>query len=94
MNFEWEAEKAKANLRKHGVSFALAKLVFDDTHAIEDIDHSMDYGEERLIRVGMAMSSLICVVFTERGLSTRIISARKATRHEREDYYRENESRW
>lgn len=90
MKFEWDEDKAAGNLRKHGVDFDFAARVFDDPVAIEVIDDREDYGEERIALIGMARHTLLKIVYTLRGDRIRIISARKATRHEQEDYYLQN----
>ena len=87
MEFEWDIAKAKSNLAKHGVSLSLAKLVFEDPYVFTQIDERADYGEEREIAIGLALNQLIAVVFTMRHGRCRIISARKATRNEQQDYY-------
>lgn len=86
MKFEWDEEKAKVNLSKHGISFETAEKVFYDENRIEiyDEEHSID--EDRFITIGMA-SDILFVVFTERRDNIRIISARKATNYERGLYY-------
>lgn len=82
LEFEWHAAKAEANLRTHGVSFALAKSVFADPFAIERLDDREDYGERRLVIIGMAEGQvLLFVAYTEREERIRIISARRATQH-------------
>lgn len=84
MQFEWDPEKAKRNLRKHGVSFDEAVTVFYDplSATFNDPDHSV--GERRFITVGYsAHGKLLAVSHTARGKTIRIISARPATRHER-----------
>jgi uncharacterized protein len=86
-NFEWDDDKNAANYAKHGVSFEQARLVFKDAFAIGEYDDRADYGEERFIIVGMAEGVLI---FVERGDRVRIISARRATSHEQNDYYQQN----
>ena len=90
MEFEWDDTKAPENVRIHGVSFAQAALVFGDPFAVEWIDLREDYGEERIILLGMTGSQILTVVYTERGERIRIISARRATRSEQDLYYREN----
>jgi len=85
---EWDFRKANINLEKHGVSFDEASTVFDNplTVLFDDIDHS---GEEaREIAVGYSIQNrLLIISFTERESDTiRIISARLATRKERNDY--------
>ncbi len=90
--FEWDAEKARVNYRKHGIGFETATEVFDDPFAVEMIDElSGDHGEERSLIIGLTKGHLILtVVYTERGDSIRIISARRATKAERDDYHSQN----
>jgi len=90
LKFEWEPQKAKINLQKHGVSFTEASTAFEDVLSltIDDPLHSSD--EERLVLIGMSFKNrLTIVVHTERGDNIRIISARKATKKERK-YYENN----
>ena len=85
--FEWDDAKAAANLRKHGVAFEDAASVFFDAlaYTFDDPDHSV--GEQRLLTFGLSQSGrLLAVVHAERGRAIRIISARRATRHERGVY--------
>lgn len=87
MEFEWEQSKATANLKKHGVNFEEAKTVFDNPLAVvfDDETHSVD--EQREIIIGHSRQNrLLLIAFTERSGKVRIISARLATRKEREDY--------
>ncbi len=87
MRFEWDPEKAAANLKKHGVTFQEAASVFGDPLAItfQDPDHSED--EERYLTFGLSLQKrLIVVSHTERGDRTRIISARLMDRKERVIY--------
>lgn len=84
MQFEWDREKAKKNLKKHNVSFDEAMTVFYDplSATFDDMDHSVD--EQRLITIGYSSHKrLLLVAHTERGKTIRIISARPATAHER-----------
>ncbi len=92
IDFEWDSAKAAANFLKHGVSFEQAAYAFRDPFGIEWIDDSADYGEERVILLGRSGGQLLSVVYTERHESIRIISARKATKHEQDTYYRQNAS--
>ena len=90
-NFEWDEAKGEANYRKHGVDFAVSVEAFGDPVAIEVVDSRSDaYGEDRVLITGMGGGVLLTVVYTERGSSLRIISARRATRHEHDNYYRQN----
>jgi uncharacterized DUF497 family protein len=91
MNFEWNAEKATANLRKHGVSFDEAAGTLADPLAVtyDDPDHSTE--EQRYITVGISLSGrLVVVAHTDRGKNIRIISARCATPRERRKYEEED----
>ncbi|HEY1243450.1 MAG TPA: BrnT family toxin [Hyphomicrobiaceae bacterium] len=87
--FEWSDAKARANLIDHKVSFEAAKLVFDDPRGLDELDNRFDYGEDRFNITGMAEGLLLTVTYTERGGRFRIISARKATRNEQDDYFRQ-----
>ena len=87
MQFEWDETKRAANLAKHGVDFADAVGVFFDEHALtrEDPDTA---GEQRFITLGLDfLTRLLVVVYTERGQDRiRIISGRKASRGEANEY--------
>jgi len=85
--FEWDNQKAQSNLLKHGVAFDEAVSVFGDALALtfSDPDHSMD--EDRSRTYGVSNKArLLVVVHTDRRNSIRIISARKATRYEKNIY--------
>jgi uncharacterized DUF497 family protein len=87
LTFEWEPQKAKTNQEKHGVSFEEASTVFRDplSLTIDDPLHSKD--EERMVQIGISHKNrLLVVVHTERRDNIRIISARKATKKERNNY--------
>jgi uncharacterized DUF497 family protein len=86
MEFEWNRRKAESNLAKYGVSFEQATRAFGDPNAIEYVDERRNYGEARVIWLGYA-DVVLTVVYTERETHLRIISARRATRHERQRYY-------
>ena len=89
LNFEWDEEKAKANLKKHRVSFDEATTVFLDPYSITipDPDHSVE--ERRYIDIGRSdKGHVLVVVYTERGSNIRIISCRKATLSEQTLYER------
>jgi uncharacterized DUF497 family protein len=86
-HFEWDADKAAANLRKHGVSFDEAVTAFGDPLSIllPDPDHSAR--EARYLVMGRSKQGrLLVVAFVERSPQTRIISARLATKRERHDH--------
>ena len=87
MEFEFDPAKARANLRKHGISFADAEQALRDTAAvtIEDPDA---FNEQRFITLGKdALGRVLIVVHTQRGERTRVISARKASTREAEQYH-------
>lgn len=89
MDFEWDADKAELNLRKHHVSFEDAARVFLDPNRIETFDGRDAYGEDRWKTVGLVEPALLAVVYTVRGEDghvTRLISARKADAYERAQY--------
>jgi hypothetical protein len=93
MNFVWDIRKNEANIRKHGIPFEAAILVFDDEKMIERFDrnHSSE-SEERWVAIGMVERVLV-VIFTEIKDCVRIISARKATREEINEYYKDYDLR-
>ena len=92
LNFTWDDRKDRENQKKHGVSFVEAKTVFYDEHArlTHDPDHSAS--EERFILLGFSAHLrmlVVCHCYREREGLVRLISARKATKHEQKNY-REN----
>ena len=89
MIFEWDENKALANIKKHGVSFEEARAVFYDDYAVlfDDPDHSE--AEDRFLMIGMSSEKGVCIVshcYRSEDERIRIISARKATRTERSIY--------
>ena len=88
-NFEWDKEKATLNFHDHGVSFANAAKAFLDLFVVEWIDDREDYGEERTNMLATVNGVVLHVTYTERAGKIRLISARKATKHEQDRYYRE-----
>jgi uncharacterized protein len=86
VGFEWDAEKAASNLRKHGVDFAEAALVFEDAFALTMRDLHSER-EERFVTIGNdPQGRLLVVVYTWLGERIRLISARNATSRERREY--------
>jgi uncharacterized DUF497 family protein len=89
--FEWDPGKAELNFRKHDVRFQTAMRAFEDDLAIHRRDPlSEQHGEERFLITGMAGGQLLTVVYTVRSRAIRLISARKATRQEHDNYYRQD----
>lgn len=86
MSIEFDPDKAVRNRLKHGVSFAEAEPVFHDPLALTQEDDDA-HGERRFVTMGMgALGRLLTVVWTQRGDTIRLISAREATRNERKAY--------
>ncbi len=91
IRFDWDNSKANENFKKHKVSFIEAKTVFIDQNArlIFDPDHSNN--EDRFILLGVSSSLrliAVCHCYRENSKTIRIISARKATKNEKNQYYR------
>ncbi len=89
MRFAWDPEKSAANLALRGFDFAFASLIFDGP-TVEVPDRRKDYGEERVVAIGLAQGIELTVVYTDRavsgGVERRIISARRSDRRERKAY--------
>lgn len=85
-NFEWDDEKYKINIKKHGIYFEDAARVFLDKNAIYYYDELHSDYEDRIKIIGM-VENILTVIYTERGEVNRIISARPADKYERNDYY-------
>ncbi|MDB5557253.1 MAG: hypothetical protein JWQ36_187 [Enterovirga sp.] len=84
--FEWDEDKAALNIAKHGVSFEAAIQVFADPERLEEVDRRRDYGEARFNTIGVVDGFHLTVTWTPRRGVARIISARRASREERERY--------
>ena len=86
MRFEWDEQKRKANIRKHGFDFKDAPKVFHLPMLVA-LDDREDYGEDRYVGIGILNTRVVIVVYTERADDTiRIISMMKATTNERTRY--------
>jgi uncharacterized DUF497 family protein len=88
ISFECDPHKARANLEKHGVPFEYAVHVFSDPERLERHDGRTDYGEDRYLTIGLVEDRELVVVYTMRNETVRLISARKADRHEQLDYWK------
>lgn len=87
MEFEWDAQKNRLNINKHGLDFADAWEVFLKGPMLYNPDTREDYGEDRYIGIGYLRGRVVVVAFTERGEGRiRILSMRKALRHERDRF--------
>ena len=89
MKFEWDDNKEQKNIAKHGIDFGTAILVFGDDNRIEMYDAKHSLEEDRYITIGEINGyvMVLYVVYTERNDAIRIISARCATKREKEAYY-------
>lgn len=89
MQFEWDDNKEKTNIKKHKIDFTTASFVFDDENRLEIFDEGHSADEDRYITIGLInqIPVVVMVVYTERGQIIRLISARKATTEERRLYY-------
>ena len=95
VQYEWDKGKAAENIRKHGVDFMDAIEALKDPNRLEEIDTRFPYDEERIQVIGMARGRLLFAAATFRGERiSRIISARKATKHEQDRYYAGDRETW
>lgn len=86
MKFDWDENKNLSNIAKHRLSFVDVSPVFDGPMLVE-LDTREDYGEDRWIGIGFIRNIVVAVVFTEPDADTiRIISARKANKHEQSKF--------
>ncbi len=89
MRFSWDSRKSSQNLRDRGFDFEFATLAFDGP-TLEREDTRREYGERRVIAIGVAQGIPLTIVYTDRteggGVVRRIISARVSSRHERQAY--------
>ena len=91
LRFEWDPSKAKANVKKHGVSFEEAATVFFDDRAVEFYDDSHSDWEDRVLLLGHSSKLrllLVCHCYRKSDSVIRIISARKSTKKESVLYHR------
>lgn len=86
MEFEWDPAKRRTNLAKHGVDFEDAARIFDGP-VFERLDDREDYGEDRMLAFGEIDGLILAVVYADRGPVRRIISVRRANKHERKAYH-------
>ncbi|MCX7014502.1 MAG: BrnT family toxin [Candidatus Sumerlaeota bacterium] len=91
LRFEWDADKARENLRKHGVSFEEARTMFEDEFGVEFYDDTHSEWEDRFLLLGLSSRMrllMICHCYRESKSLIRIISARQATKNEARFYRR------
>ncbi len=86
MEFRWDEKKRRANILNHGFDFVYAKAVFEGiTFTLKD--DRFDYGEERFITLGLLRGTVVVIAHTEKDNQIRVISMRKATKHEQKIYF-------
>ena len=85
MRFAWDSRKSAENLAARGFDFAFATLIFGGP-TLEKPDRRKDYGEPRVLAIGLAQGIELTVVYTDRASERRIISARRSNRRERKAY--------
>lgn len=85
MAFEWDPKKRATNRAKHGIDFVAAARIFEGP-TLEQVDDREDYGEERILCLGVVGDLVLQVAYTWRGRNRRLISARRATRNEAQAY--------
>jgi hypothetical protein len=90
--FQWDDRKAASNYARHGVSFEAARDVFKDPFAIDWLDESENYGEDRFAIIGMSEGRLLFVAYAMRSEAIRIVSARLTEPFERRRYHAENKA--
>ena len=91
LRFEWDEDKNRENIKKHGVSFQEAQTIFLDENAMRFFDPDHSHDEDRFIMLGMSFKLrvlVVCHCHRKNDTVIRIISARKADKHEAKDYWR------
>ena len=83
--FEWDESKRKLNISKHGIDFQDAVEVFGDPEVLT-LRSAGEHDEPRFLAIGRCQGRIIAVIFTVRGETIRVISARAARREERQRY--------
>lgn len=95
VEYEWDPAKAAENRPRHGIDLVDAIAAVEDPNRLETPDTRFDYSEERVQTLGMSAEAVLFVVTTMRGdRRCRIISARRATRHEADWYYAGDREAW
>ena len=93
MRFAWNSEKNRVNVRRHGIAFQDAALIFDGP-TVEKVDDRFDYGETRIYAIGLVNNLEITVIYTDRANEERhLISAWRSEPHERRYYWQNLEEK-
>jgi len=90
MRFEWDEAKRQSNLRDHGIDFAAVETeqIFAG-ETVTQLDSRFDYGEWRFLTLGLLKGKVVAIVHTESDGVIRLISARKASKNEENNYFKE-----
>ena len=88
MKFEWDEAKRRTNLTRHGIDFAELSSVFETT-PVTELDDRYDYGERRFFTLGLLKGRVVAISHTQTADVIRLISARRALKHEEIKYFRE-----
>ncbi|MDQ5845523.1 MAG: BrnT family toxin [Acidobacteriota bacterium] len=88
MRFEWDEAKRRGNIRRHGIDFLAARVVFAGK-TVTFLDDRFNYGEIRFLTLGLLWGRVVAIVHTETDEAIRIISARKASKNEESIYFEE-----
>ena len=87
MRYSYDPAKKAANLKKHGFNFDDAKQVFESAQTVTFEDRRFDYGETRYLTLGLLHGIVVIIAAVETDKTVRIISMRKADKHEQKIYY-------
>jgi uncharacterized DUF497 family protein len=88
MRFVWDEAKRRINLTRHGIDFVDVPQVFDGL-TVDLLDERYDYGERRLLTLGLLNGEVVGIGYTQRGVIIRLITVRRATRNEEITYFKE-----
>ncbi len=88
MEFQWNEAKRQSNLHHHGIDFIGIQKAFEG-ETVTILDDRFDYGEERFVTFALLDGRVVAIVHTETDKVIRLISVRKATKHEENSYYKE-----
>ena len=87
MRYTYDPKKRKANLKKHGYDFKDVQLLIDGSATVTFEDRRFDYGEQRFVTLGVLRNDVVAIATAETDEEIRVISMRKAERHEEEIYF-------
>ncbi len=88
MEFQWDEAKCLLNLQRHGIDFVGIERTFE-SETVTIPDDRFDYGEERFVTFGLLDGRVVAIAHTETDKVIRLISVRRATRHEEDSYFKE-----